>query len=207
MFTGIIKEIGIIENVKENLTGKEITIKCPEMVLKLTPNDSVAVDGVCQTVAQIKKDCFIVQAVHTTLKKTTLGDLKIKDEVNLELPMTLSEPLGGHLVQGHVNGVAVLFKMDFKGGNKNLIFEIPMNLCAYIIKEGSIAINGISLTVAEIHENKIMVSIIPHTWTKTNLRNIKIGSRVNLEVDVIAKYVESFLLNKEKKIKVKDVQI
>ena len=140
MFTGIIKEMGIVEKVEEKTIGREMAIKCKETILKLIPDDSVAIDGVCQTVVEVKKDCFIVQSVHTTLKKTTLGNLKVGDEVNLELPMTLSNPLGGHLVQGHVNATAVLLSMDFRGGDKNLVFEIPPNLSPYVIDEGSVAL-------------------------------------------------------------------
>ena len=199
MFTGIIKEMGIVERIEEKAYGRELAIKCEKVILRLAIDDSIAIDGVCQTVVGIKKDCFIVQAVHATLKKTTLEDFVVGDIVNLELPMTLSDPLGGHLVQGHINGTAKLFAVDFQGENKNLIFEIPLDLCPYVIKEGAVTINGISLTVAEFEKKQMMVSIIPHTWNNTNLKNIKVGNKVNLEVDIIAKYVESFLLRDKEK--------
>lgn len=191
MFTGLIKDLGNIVSVVENKEGRIFEIQT-NLVFDIEIGDSVSVNGCCLTVTQMHGEIITVQAVHVTLQKTTLQELLRDDKVNLELALRLSERLGGHLVQGHVNCTANLNEVLSQGENYQLWFEIPLNQMKYIIKEGSIAISGISLTVADIKKNLIMITIIPHTWNHTNLKHIKIGSSVNIEVDMMAKYFENF---------------
>ena len=193
MFTGLVKELGKIVKITPNNEGKEFTIASKSLIKEIGIDDSVAVNGCCQTVVAFDKETFTVQAVHVTLEKTTFSTLKTGDEVNLELALRLSDRLGGHLVQGHVNGVGSLQSVTRKGKNYVLRIRGPENLSKYIVKEGSIAIEGISLTVADKKANDFEVSIIPHTWENTILRNRKVGDGLNLEIDILAKYVESIL--------------
>lgn len=192
MFTGLIKDIGEVLTVIENTEGKQFVI-ATELAPEIKIDDSVAVNGCCLTATKVMEKEFVVQAVHVTLEKTALANLRPGSKVNLELAMRMGDRLGGHLVQGHVNTKAILISMESIGENKNLWFEIPMDHMKYIIKEGSIAINGISLTVAEIKANEIMVTIIPHTWEYTQLKYLLINDQVNIEVDMMAKYLENFL--------------
>src|SRR5210317_1760794 len=149
MFTGLVKELGKIVKITPNNEGKEFTIASKSLINEIGIDDSVAVNGCCQTVVAYDQETFTVQAVHVTLEKTTFSNLKTGDEVNLELALRLSDRLGGHLVQGHVNGVGSLQSVTRKGKNYVLRIRGPENLSKYIVKEGSIAIEGISLTVAD----------------------------------------------------------
>ncbi|MFZ8934801.1 MAG: riboflavin synthase [Bacteriovoracaceae bacterium] len=193
MFTGLVKELGKVISVTPNKEGTEITISSNELIKEIGVDDSVAVNGCCQTVIRFDSKSFTVQAVQVTLDKTTFGGLKPGDEVNLELALRLSDRLGGHLVQGHVNGVGQLRSIQKNGKNYVLSIGAPEALSKYIVKEGSIAIEGISLTVADKNLNEFKVSIIPHTWENTILKNRKVGDSLNLEIDILAKYVESIL--------------
>lgn len=199
MFTGLVKDIGTIVSVTENTEGKIFEIET-NLISDINIDDSVAVNGCCLTATKINEKSFIAQAVHVTLEKTSLGNLKLNSKVNLELAMRLSDRLGGHLVQGHVNAKAKLKSIEPKGDNINLWFEIPYSQMKYIISEGSIAISGISLTVAAIVENTVMVTIIPHTWHHTNLNTLSLNDDVNIEVDMMAKYLENFSKYEEKRV-------
>lgn len=191
MFTGIIKDIGTVICITENLEGKVFEFET-KLINEISIDDSVSVNGCCLTTTAKKERSFTVQAVKVTLQKTSLAYLEVGSKVNLELALRLSDRLGGHLVQGHVNDIAILKEVSFTGENYHLWFEICDTQMKYIIKEGSIAISGISLTVADISMNKVMVSIIPHTWNHTNLNSLKLGQSVNIEVDMMAKYLENF---------------
>lgn len=193
MFTGLIETTGKILNIQKTDSGKVFEISAKDLLPEIQVDDSVAVNGVCLTATSLLQESFLVTAVHLTLEKTNLHTLNVGDEVNLELALKFSDRLGGHLVQGHVGGIALLKTMTKKGDNYEIEFEIPQDQMKYIIKEGSIALDGISLTVADIHENKILVTVIPHTWSKTQLKNRKIGDKINFEVDLMAKYLENFL--------------
>lgn len=197
MFTGLVKEIGKIQKIASNKEGKELTISSKVLIKEMGIDDSVSVNGCCQTVTRLDDHTFTVQAVHVTLEKTTFGSLKEGDEVNLELALRLSDRLGGHLVQGHVNGVGTIRSIEKTGKNYQIRVSEPEALSKYIVKEGSIAIEGISLTVARRTSNDFEVSIIPHTMDHTILRNKKVGDKVNLEIDILAKYVESILGGKK----------
>lgn len=192
MFTGLIEEVGKISALR-NANGRLILeISAGKIINSLKIGDSISVNGVCLTVTNFTSGKFCVDAVGETLKKTTIGSLRIGTEVNLEPALQLSQKLGGHLVQGHVNDVGEITEIKKLGENYLMSFSLPHHLEKYLIKEGSIAIDGISLTIAHVSANKIMCSIIPHTWKNTNLRARKPGDQVNIEIDVISKYVEKF---------------
>jgi riboflavin synthase len=198
MFTGLIKDIGKVISITDNLEGKIFEIET-HLASEIAVDDSVAVNGVCLTATEVKDQKFRMQAVHITLEKTNLGDLKLGSAVNLELALKYSDRLGGHLVQGHVNGVANVCDISNRGDNYNIWYEIPKDLMNYIVKEGSIALDGISLTIADIKENQLMVSIIPHTCAETQISHLKIGTKVNVEVDsnavLMANYLERLFAN------------
>ena len=193
MFTGLIKDIGIVENIKQNSEGKEFVIKTQKLIPDINIDDSVATNGVCLTATKVQGKCFTVQAVHVTLEKTSLGRLKQGDKVNLQLALRASDRLGGHIVQGHVNGLGKLAAIKALGNNYELDFTADRSLFKYIIQEGSICIDGISLTVARLKGSRLTVSIIPHTYENTILHTKKIGDLVNIEVDMMAKYLENFV--------------
>jgi riboflavin synthase len=193
MFTGLIKEIGEIKSVVTNPEGRLLGIKSRELIKEIAIDDSVSVNGACQTVVKVKGDIFYVQAVHVTLEKTTFGSLKPGSPVNLELSLRPMDRLGGHFVSGHVNGTGQITKVLSQGKNWLITVKYPKELEKYIIQEGSIAIEGISLTVAYLKKGEMTVSIIPHTYEKTTLGSKKVGDKVNLEVDLLAKYIEKLL--------------
>ncbi len=184
MFTGIIEEIGTIEKVSPISGGISLTIRAKKIIEDIAVNDSVCIDGVCLTVTKSDKSSFWVDAVGATLEKSTFNKVKADTSVNLERSVRLSDRLGGHLVQGHVNGIGILSEIKKLGENE---------LERYLVKEGSIAINGISLTIAELNRNEISISVIPHTWQNTNLKDKKVNEKVNVEIDILAKYVEKLL--------------
>ena len=185
MFTGIVEEVGRVREVR-NLGGRlRLTIEAPRSLAQLKVSDSVAINGVCQTVVECGASTFSVEAVEETLAKTTLGDLVPGMGVNLELAMRLGERMGGHLVQGHVDGVGMVQLVQPKTNSWILEIAIPDRFMKYVIPVGSIAVDGISLTVASVHGSVIEVSIIPHTMENTTLGDSRAGSRVNLEFDVI----------------------
>ncbi|WP_372655245.1 riboflavin synthase [Halobacteriovorax sp.] len=198
MFTGLVKEIGSVKTINGNQEGKELAIYSKELIKDIKVDDSVSVNGACQTAIRVADDHFVVQTIHTSLEKTTLGKLQVGEEVNLELALQLSDRLGGHLVQGHVNSMANIVDIQNKGKNYLLKSKIDREQMKYIVKEGSITIEGISLTVADLDrdQNTFTVSIIPHTWMNTVLRNRRVGSVINIEVDILGKYVENLLFYK-----------
>ena len=192
MFTGLIKDVGRIQNIVTNTEGKVFTIKT-KLTKNIAIDDSVATNGVCLTATKVSEDTFTAQAVAVTLQKTTLGKLKVGDPVNLELALRLMDRLGGHLVQGHVGGVGSLRSIKKLGDNYEMAFSCDPKLFRYFIAEGSIALDGISLTLARVEESQFTVSIIPHTFENTSLGIKKIGDLVNIEVDMMAKYLENFM--------------
>lgn len=195
MFTGLIKELGKIKQITTNSSGKVFKIHAPKLINDINIDDSVATNGVCLTATKVDLEHFYVQAVHVTLKKSNLSNLKVNDLVNLELALRANDRIGGHFVQGHVNDNAKITHILKKGDNWEFSFKCNINLFKYIIAEGSIAIDGISLTVFKVnHWQDFSVSIIPHTYKNTNLYTKKIGDSVNIEVDMFAKYLENFQL-------------
>ncbi len=193
MFTGLIEEMGQIQSTVPLEGGIRFFIAAQAVLSDLKVGDSVAVDGVCLTAVTVAENGFSVEAVGETLEKTTLGKYQTGDWVNLERPLTAAGRLGGHFVQGHVNATGKITRWFPRGENYFLEVEIPRHLMKYVILEGSIAINGISLTVATLSDNKIGMNIIPHTARVTNLQYKQPGDQINIEVDLIAKYIENLL--------------
>lgn len=193
MFTGLIKDIGTIKSISKNAEGKEFVIETKKLSSEIAIDDSVATNGVCLTATQIKGDTFKVQAVHVTLEKTNIGKLNVGDKVNLELALRPMDRLGGHFVQGHVNGVGKIKSVKSLGKNWEITMSAQPDLFKYMIPEGSIAIDGISLTIAKLTSDDFSVSIIPHTYENTILHAKKVGDSINIEVDMMAKYLENFM--------------
>ena len=202
MFTGLVQDIGRITFKNKNNEGFVFGIRSPNLVSNIKIDDSVSVNGVCQTVTSIKGDCFFIQSVHVTLEKTTLGSFKVEDEVNLELALRMGDRLGGHIVQGHSNGKSLIKKIERIGKNFLLSLGITEQMAPYIVQEGSVAIDGISLTICRVNEQEktFSVSIIPHTWENTILKNKKIGDEVNIEVDILAKYIERLMFYRNREL-------
>jgi len=191
MFTGIIESTGKIQKIK----GNSLTIKEPKLLLELNIGSSIAVDGACLTVTKKDHDSFTVDVMPITFERTTLSERKADDLVNLELAMLGSKRFEGHIVSGHVEGMAKLTEMKIVNNAYHLKFKVPEGLKKYIVTTGSIAINGISLTIIDIVDNEFIVGIIPHTWENTNLKDLIIGSKVNIETDILAKYAEKLTKN------------
>jgi riboflavin synthase len=197
MFTGLIQETGEIAST-ERVAGQNrhsvtrITIKAATIPTELKTGDSVAVSGVCLTALDIGEHLFSADLAEETLKRTSLQHLKTGSIVNLELPAKAQDRMGGHVVQGHVDGVGSIVslqKIKFRD-DWRLVIELPSELSRYVVSQGSITIEGISLTVASIEGRRVEIAIIPHTWQATNLRALHNGDPVNIEVDVLAKYAE-----------------
>ncbi|MCB9091010.1 MAG: riboflavin synthase [Halobacteriovoraceae bacterium] len=202
MFTGIIKELGTVKKITENKEGKEFQISCPQLVDNIEKDDSVATNGVCLTATALSPDSFTTQVVHVTLEKTSLGSLKEGSKVNLELSLTPTTKMGGHFVQGHVNTTGKVLEITPIGKNWVFKFELPKTIRKYVVKEGSIAIDGVSLTVADIDEQSFSISIIPHTLENTLFHTYQVGSIVNLEADILAKYLENFIVQRDQDSKI-----
>ncbi len=193
MFTGIIEETGRIASVEIRGKGRHFTVLCKRVLDDIKPEDSLAVNGVCLTVTAITEKTVKLAAVPETIKKTNLGKLTAGASVNLERALPMGGRLGGHLVQGHVDDVVTVRSVYSQGESRIMEFVVPAGLSPYIIDKGSVALNGVSLTVAEKTGHTIRIAVIPYTWENTILRELKIGDSVNLEVDLISKYVESIL--------------
>lgn len=193
MFTGLIGSQGQVVSVDSSEDGAVIVIEASDLSTTLTVADSVAVDGVCLTVAAVSDGIFTVQAVNETLRITTLADLSKGDQVNLELPLSLADRLDGHFVQGHIDGVGTVQAVDRDGFGLCLSVSMPHDLLPYVINKGSIALNGVSLTVSEVADDQITINLIPETLERTNLGKLQVGAKVNIEADLLAKYTERLL--------------
>lgn len=193
MFTGIIEEIGTVKELKQNGSDALIVVECKKVLEDTKIGDSIAIEGVCQTVIKIGSNSFSAQVSSETLKVTTFSKLKTGSKVNLERALTLSSRLGGHIVSGHVDGLGKIRNIQKLSDFYNIKIEVEKDLTKYIAKKGSITINGISLTVADIISNEVEIALIPHTFENTSLNSIKSGDYVNVETDVLAKYIEKIL--------------
>lgn len=197
MFTGLIEETGTILNIDKGLNELYLTIDCNKILEGLKIGDSVAVDGACQTVIEIKAKSFKVYASSQTLSVTTFNNLIKGSIVNLERTLRLGDRLDGHMVSGHIDGLATLKNIRKESETTLLTFETDSKLTSQIVNKGSVSINGVSLTVAEINSYLFTIAVIPHTLNNTNLKYLKINDKVNLETDIIAKYVEKYLLSND----------
>jgi riboflavin synthase len=197
LFTGIIEELGTVIAIKQLGTSRRIEISAEKVLEELKVDDSITVNGVCQTVIGRTSSSFEVISVAETLSKTTLSSLKVGERVNLERAATPLSRLGGHLVSGHIDGMAVVEKIVPLDGSTEVYIRLPKQFAKYVIGRGSIAINGVSLTVAERENDLIKLAIIPHTSQLTTFGALHEGDRVNVELDQIAKMVEQLLATRE----------
>ena len=188
MFTGIIEELGEVEAVERSDEGARLRIRAA-LVAELSEGDSVAVNGACLTATSVNDGTFGADVMHQTLSLTTLGELEASSAVNLELPVRATDRLGGHVVQGHVDGTATVAELVDDGFAKRLRLELPEELFPYVVERGSIAIEGVSLTIASLTGSGLEVSLIPETLERTTLGTFEAGDRVNVECDVLARYV------------------
>jgi riboflavin synthase len=188
MFTGIIETLGAIENIKKSDTNLQITIKS-SITPELKIDQSVSHNGICLTVVAIEADFYTVTAIDETIQKTNMASWKIGDTVNLERAMKLGDRLDGHIVQGHVDQIGVCSNIEDLNGSWRFTFKYDLTLNNLTIEKGSITINGVSLTVVNSKTNEFSVAIIPYTFENTNFSTFEIGTLVNLEFDVIGKYV------------------
>jgi riboflavin synthase len=189
MFTGLVEAMGEVAALQATAGGRRLTIGAPALAGALAVGDSVAVNGCCLTVIAGGADSFDVEAVPETLRRTTIGTLNQGDRVNLERAMRLDGRLDGHLVQGHVDAVGVVRDARNEGAGRRVAIEAPAELRAFLAPKGSIAVDGISLTIASAEGDRFEVALIPHTLEHTTAKSYRAGSRVNLEVDLIARYV------------------
>jgi riboflavin synthase len=196
MFTGIVEALGTVTAVHEDGARGQLTIATPGWGEDLQHGESIAVDGVCLTVAKHSGDEWIADVMRITKETTTLGAIAAGSRVNLERAMRADGRLGGHLLQGHVDGIATLVARDSQPDWDDLTFEIPRSLARYVVAKGSIALNGTSLTVAHVDGTQVTVSLIPTTLAETTFGDAAVGRQVNVEVDVIAKYVERLLVER-----------
>jgi riboflavin synthase len=190
MFTGIITHLG---KVKEKGNFRLTVESDRELLKNLVKGTSISVNGICLTVVSPEKNSFTIDYMPETAKKTNIDSLGSSDLVNLELSATPQTFLAGHIVQGHVDGVGNIAEIKIEKNSKIFRIKIPKQLLKYLVPKGSIAVNGISLTVIDVDENSFTVGIIPHTWEKTMLHRSKTGDLVNIEVDVLAKYIEKLI--------------
>lgn len=203
MFTGIIEEIGIIQEIIKGEKSSVISIKASKILEETILGDSICVNGVCLTVTKMTKDTFETDVMAETLRKSNIGKLSIGSKVNLERALKLEGRFGGHIVSGHIDGVGEIISLIKEDNATWVTVKTSKDILKYIVMKGSIAIDGISLTVAYIDNEVFKVSIIPHTGGETTLLHKKNGETVNLECDVIGKYIEKFMRLKEESGQIK----
>jgi len=193
MFTGIVRERGRVETIDSSAEGARLVVSAAATAPTVATGDSVAVNGVCLTVTAVDGGTLAFDAVPETLARSTLASLAVGDAVNLEPALRAGEPLGGHVMQGHVDGVGRIRTIEPEGDGKRLWIDAPEDLLPYCVEKGSIAVDGVSLTVAALDDTGFAVALIPHTLAESTLGGAAAGDDVNLEVDVLAKYVERLL--------------
>lgn len=199
MFTGLIAELGSVAEVRRDEDGATLKI-ATALAGELQEGDSIAVNGVCLTAVEIDRDSFQAQAMHETLERSSLAQLRPGARVNLELALRAQDRLGGHVVQGHVDGVGTVHAIRPDGFSRVLEIDIEPRLARYLVEKGSVAIDGVSLTVSALRDDGFSVSLIPETLQRTNLGAIGEGERVNIEVDILAKHVERLLTSSSEEI-------
>jgi riboflavin synthase len=193
VFTGIVRELGVVEAADGGAEGMRLRVRAPLAAAQALVGDSVALNGVCLTVTEVDAESIAFDAVPETLTRTTLGRLRPSAQMNVEPALRAGEPLGGHIVQGHVDGVGRVLAVSRDGEGVRLEVEAPVELLRYCVEKGSICVEGVSLTVAALTAQGFTVALIPHTLEVTTLGGLVAGDEVNLEVDVLAKYVERLM--------------
>jgi riboflavin synthase len=198
MFTGIVEFMGKIESLEQTAEGGRLVVRAPEVIAAgLEIANSIAVNGCCLTVVAVDEATFAADLSGETLRRTSFGEMKPGTRLNLEKPLSAGKEFGGHFVQGHVDGIGRVTRLVPEGENWWLSARVPEELERYVAMKGSIAIDGISLTVAGLHEGIVDIAIIPFTYTHTNVQDMTVGDAVNLECDILAKYVERLILARE----------
>jgi riboflavin synthase len=194
MFTGLVEEVGTVVSIVENGGNHRITIKAPDSAQELKEGDSIAVSGVCLTALEIEPSTFCADLAKETWTRTSFSRITAGAEVNLELPLKVDARMGGHIVQGHVDGTGQLVGLEPIANADDfwLLIDVPRDLEKYVVFKGSISIEGISLTVARLEGLRLTIAIIPHTVKMTNLKSLKPGDPVNIETDIVAKYLEKW---------------
>jgi riboflavin synthase len=192
MFTGLVADLGSVRELRRDADGARVRIDT-RLAGELSEGDSIAVNGVCLTASSVHPDGFDAEAMSETLRRSSLGDLHDGSPVNLELPLRAGDRLGGHVVQGHVDGTGTITRLRDDGFARVLEIDVDDRLARYLVEKGSVAIDGVSLTVSALLDGGFAVSLIPETLQRTNLGAAVVGSRVNLEVDILAKHVERLL--------------
>ncbi len=193
MFTGLVREVGRVVAREGGPDGSLLTVEAPATARDARLGDSIALDGVCLTVVAVAGDTFAFEAVPETLGRTALRRLETGSRINVEPSLRAGDPLGGHIVQGHVDGVATVRSVEPEGDGKRIWFDPPRELLRYLVEKGSVAVQGTSLTVADTDDHGFAVALIPHTLGATTLGDLEPADAVNVEVDVLAKYVEKLL--------------
>lgn len=194
MFTGLIEEVGTVRSVRPRGDGATIEVEASVVLDETTKiGDSISLNGACQTVVTMQGGRFTVEAIRETLQRTGLGEMKPGDPVNLERAMRPTDRLGGHLVQGHVDSRVSVLRVQQLAGSRRLRLELPDDGAPYVVEKGSVALHGVSLTVAARGDGWFEVEIIPHTWEHTTLHRLSVGDRLHVEWDLIAKYVRNML--------------
>jgi riboflavin synthase len=193
MFTGIIEELGTVADIEPSANGMRITIRAGAVTEDARAGDSIAVNGVCLTITGQASGEFSADVSPETLERSTLGTLMSGSKVNLERPVTLSTRLGGHIVQGHVDTRGTFVSAEESGDFRTVVIRFPPEISRYLVYKGSVAVEGISLTIAKLSDDTFEVAVIPKTWELTNLSDLSPGDPVNIEVDLIAKYVERMI--------------
>ena len=194
MFTGIVAEVGRVVDYERTDQGRRLTVEAPISTEDLAVGDSVAVNGICLTAVTVEPPRFRIEAVAETLARTNLGEAVNGSSVNLERPVRVGGRLDGHVVQGHIDGVGVVLDIQPEGQSKRVSLSIPENLERYLVYKGSVAVDGVALTVTAVAKGSFEVALIPHTLTSTTLGSWAVGDRANIEVDILAKYVERILV-------------
>jgi riboflavin synthase len=193
VFTGIVEELGEVVELDVTDAGARLAVQASKLAPLAQVGDSISISGACLTVVSIDNGVLRFEAVPETLSRTALGTLAVGDPVNLEDALRAGEPFGGHMVQGHVDGVGTVAAIEPEGDGYRITIQTPPGLLRYLAEKGSIGVAGISLTLAALRDDGFEVAVIPHTWKSTTVSRWKVGDPVNLEVDVIAKYVERLL--------------
>ncbi len=193
MFTGLVEEIGTVRGVRRSGAYQILEIEANKILAGTAAGDSISIDGACQTVTAMTNDSFSVETLAASLEKTTFASYRPGRKVNLERALTPDRRLGGHFVQGHVDGTGTVASVEEDGRNVYFAVRLTDELARYCVSEGSIAVDGVSLTISKIAENLVMINVIPTTWRETVLRERKVGDPVNIEVDIIGRYVARML--------------
>lgn len=201
MFTGIVEEIGLVENIKKGPASASVTINAPAVTAETKTGDSIAVNGICLTVTSLAGSTFTADIMHESLNRSSLSDLRRGSRVNLERAMAADGRFGGHIVSGHVDGTGIISAIREDDNAVWYTIRTSPAIMRYIVEKGSVTINGVSLTVAAVAEDSFSVSVIPHTRQVTIMGDLRAGDKVNLENDIIGKYVEKFLKPEETSVK------